>query len=227
MGTEDYQAKVLSFATILMLALPAMFICMKNHTGKEIRNYIVIERKKIMLKNFMSYFHETKPIVYSDDLFDDFLVQLGGKMFGGGIFNSFSYLNIKQWEEIVSKAYPDLENQFNPFGYDWLGRCFSLDLRKETAGNVLMFEIGTNDVLEIPCSFKDFLNQEIPLYTEECLAKSFFDEWKEFSNVELKYGRCAGYKVPLFLGGDDDVSNLEDSDMEVYWEIMTQIAAQI
>ena len=30
-------------------------------------------------------------------------------------------------------------NQFKPFGYDWLGRCFCLDLRAETAGNILMF----------------------------------------------------------------------------------------
>ncbi len=79
------------------------------------------------------YFHETKPIVYSDDLFDDFLVQLGRKNIWRGIFHSFSYSNIKQWED----------------------------------------------------------------------------------------------KVPIFLGGEDDVSNLEDSDMEVYWEIMPQIAAQL
>ena len=184
-------------------------------------------RETNKLEKFMTYFHETKAIVYSDDLFDDFLVQLGGKMFGGGIFNSFSYSNIKQWEEIVSKAYPSLENQFKLFGYDWLGRCFGLDLSEEAAGNVLMFEIGTNDVLEIPCSFKDFLNQEIPLQTEACLAKSFFEEWIRFSNVKPKYGRCASYKIPLFLGGEDDVSNLEDSDMEVYWEVMLQIAAQL
>ena len=55
----------------------------------------------------------------------------------------------------------------------------------------------------------------------------FFEEWKNYSNVKLKYGRCAGYKIPLFLGGEDIVSNLEDNDMEVYWEIMTQIIAQL
>lgn len=36
----------------------------------------------------------------------------------------------------------------------------------------------------------------------------------------LKYNECAGYKIPLFLNGDDIVDNLEVSDMEVYWEIM-------
>lgn len=40
---------------------------------------------------------------------------------------------------------------------------------------------------------------------------------------KIEYGRCAGYVIPLFLGGADDITNLEDSDMEVYWNIMTQI----
>ena len=41
-------------------------------------------------------------------------------------------------------------------------------LRKSTYGNILMFEIGTNDVLEIPCTFDKFLNEEIPLYADVC-----------------------------------------------------------
>ena len=30
----------------------------------------------------------------------------------------------------------------------------------------------------------------------------------------------SAYKVPLFMGGEDSVENLEDSDMEVYWGVM-------
>ena len=45
---------------------------------------------------------------------------------------------------------------------------------------------------------------------------------KRFGN-KIEYGRCAGYVIPLFLGGNDDITNLEDSDMEVYWNIMMQI----
>jgi len=36
-------------------------------------------------------------------------------------------------------------------------------------------------------------------------------------------GRCIGYKIPLFLGGEDVIVNLEDSDMEVYWYIVSEI----
>ena len=91
-----------------------------------------------------------------------------GKRFGHGLFNSFSKDNVKKWTEIVSEAYPEFQNLFKIFGYDWLGRCFGIDLRKSTYGNILMFEIGTNDVLEIPCTFDKFLNEEIPLYADVC-----------------------------------------------------------
>lgn len=176
-----------------------------------------------MISDFLLFFGENNIIEYSENLYDDFIMQLGGKRFGNGLFNSFSKNNVNKWTEIVSEAYPEFQNMFKIFGYDWLGRCFGIDLRRNTYGNVLMFEIGTNDVLEIPCSFETFLNEEIPLYADACLAKSFFDEWMKYSQETLVYGRCASYKIPLFLGGEDSINNLEDSDMEVYWSVVTQL----
>lgn len=180
-----------------------------------------------MIRDFLLFFNENIVIEYSEDLYNDFIMQLDGKRFGQGLFNSFSKDNVKKWTEIVSEAYPEFQNLFKIFGYDWLGRCFGIDLRKSTYGNILMFEIGTNDVLEIPCTFDKFLNEEIPLYADACLAKSFFDEWMNNFGKSIVYGRCAGYKVPLFLGGEDSVNNLEDSDMEVYWSVLTQVKSRL
>ncbi|MBR4670414.1 MAG: DUF1851 domain-containing protein [Butyrivibrio sp.] len=176
-----------------------------------------------MINDFLNYFESSEEFNWSGDLYNDFITKLGGKRFGEGLFNSFSMENVSKWTEIIDEAYPAFKGLYKAFGYDWLGRCFGIDLRKDTFGNVLMFEIGTNDVLEIPCSFENFLNEEIPLYSDACLAKSFYDEWKNFSGKEISYGRCAGYKIPLFLGGEDNVNNLEDSDMEVYWSVLTQV----
>ena len=176
-----------------------------------------------MFRNFLNYFNENSKVAYSDDRYNDFISQLGGKSFAKGLFNSFSVSNLKKWTEIVNEAYPDFKDMFKLFGYDWLGRCFAIDLRENTRGNVLLFEIGTADVLEIPCQFEDFLNEEIPVYSEDCLAKSFFDAWFECYGQNIKYGQCVGYKVPLFLGGEDTLNNLEISDMEVYWSIISQI----
>ena len=179
-----------------------------------------------MFSDFLNYFNESEEVKYSGDLYNDFILRLGGKRFGNGVFNSFSNDNLSKWTEIVSEAYPEFKNLFKLFGYDWLGRCFGIDLRKNTSGNILMFEIGTSDVLEIPCTFKKFLDEEIPLYSDACLAESFFNEWSKYSGETIEYGRCAGYKIPLFLGGEDTVTNLENSDMEVYWSIISQIKKQ-
>ena len=116
-----------------------------------------------MIRDFLLFFNENIVIEYSEDLYNDFIMQLGGKRFGHGLFNSF---------------------------------------------------------------YK-FLNEEIPLYADACLAKSFFAEWMNNFGKSIVYGRCAGYKVPLFLGGEDSVNNLEDSDMEVYWSVLTQVKSRL
>ena len=176
-----------------------------------------------MIGDFLSFFDEDSEFIDSGNLYNDFIIQLGGKSFGRGVFNSFSKKNIGKWTDIVSEAFPDFKNLFLLFGYDWLGRCFGVDLRNNSYGNILMFEIGTDDILEIPCALDVFLNEEIPLYSDACLAMPFFEEWMDFFGKQIEYGRCAGYKIPLFLGGEDSVNNLEDNDMEVYWSVITQI----
>lgn len=54
-------------------------------------------------------------------------------------------------------------------------------------------------------------------YHDACLASSFYKQWKENNkNKDIQNGQCVGYKIPLFLGGTDDISNLELSDVDVY-----------
>lgn len=155
------------------------------------------------------------------DVMSMFRRKYHGMSFGNGIYRVFNDNDIEKWRKIITKGYPDFENCFEPFAYDWLGRCFAVDLRNDKKDKILMFEIGTADVLEIPCSFIDFHEEEIPLYHDSCLASNFFNEWKENNSDELQHDKCAGYKIPLFLGGNDTIDNLEISDMEVYWYICT------
>lgn len=60
-----------------------------------------------MIRDFLLFFNENIVIEYSEDLYNDFIMQLGGKRFGQGLFNSFSKDNVKKWTEIVSEAYPE------------------------------------------------------------------------------------------------------------------------
>jgi hypothetical protein len=114
------------------------------------------------------------------------------------------------------------------FGYDWLGRQFATDTGRGAIDDpeVLMFEPGTGEALEIPVPFSRFHDEELVDYTEEALARSFFDQWRRSGGPAPTASECVGYQRPLFLGGKDTVANLEISDLDVYWTIMGQLRRQ-
>ena len=71
---------------------------------------------------------------------------------------------------------------------------------------------------------EEFHDSEIVECHEDCLASEFFQEWfLANDNYILKKNECVGYKVPLFLNGEDEIENLEISDMEVYWTVLTPL----
>lgn len=176
-----------------------------------------------MFSGFCEFFNVEAGLAYTDEPYQDFITQLGGTSYGNGLFNSFSVENVNYWTEMVGEAFPFVAGKFRLFGYDWLGRVFGIDLRKGNVGNVLMFEIGTGQVLEIPSSFTDFLNSEIAYFSDACMARSFYEEWINYTGEFVSYGQCIGYKNPLFMGGNDEIENMEISDMEVYWVVLTQL----
>ncbi len=87
-----------------------------------------------------------------------------------------------------------------------------------------MIEPGTGQVLEIPFSFQSF-HENLDDLREPALAESFFSRWATANRdrVPLDLRACVGYKVPLFLGGPDEVDNLEVIDLGVYWSVCGQL----
>lgn len=180
-----------------------------------------------MFSDFLKYFNtEIENNYFDNSAYENLLTYLGGKQFGNGLFNSLCKENLEEYTNLVNDAYPEFVGEFKLFGYDWLGRMFGInsELGKE---RILMFEIGTGEVLEIPCNFLEFLNEEIPLNNNACLASAFYAKWLRKKKKTFPYGRCIGYKTPLFLGGKDTIKNLEESDMEVYWYIFTEVKKQV
>lgn len=113
------------------------------------------------------------------------------------------------------------------FGYDWLGNCFGISKDEKNSDKVILLEIGTGEILSTECYFEDFINNEIPYNADACLASQFYETWLNNGGTTAKYGRCIGYKVPLFMGGQDDITNLEESDMDVYWGILSQLIIKL
>ncbi len=106
------------------------------------------------------------------------------------------------------------------FGFDWLGRQFSLDAGGDAGDpEVVLFEPGTGQALEIPVPFSAFHDGELVENADAALALTSFRAWAGV----LRFDQCAGYGVPLFLGGADEFANLEVIDLDVYWTICGQL----
>ena len=115
------------------------------------------------------------------------------------------------------------------FGFDWLGRQFSLDAHRGTADDpeVLLFDVGAGEALEIPVGFSSFHDEELVDYSDAALAIDFFQQWLEGNPAPIPFGSCVGYRVPLFTGGADTLDNLERTDIDVYWSLTGQLRCAV
>lgn len=86
-----------------------------------------------------------------------------------------------------------------------------------------MFDVGAGEALEIPVSFSCFHDSELIEYTDAALASDFFVDWLKAHPERIEFEQCAGYRVPLFLGGVDELGNLELIDVDVYWTLTGQL----
>lgn len=161
----------------------------------------------------------------NDPSMASFLQRFGGMSFNGGLYRTIPLGAVKRWEALVVDAFPPFNKFISCFAYDWLGRIFALDSRRneEKGGVVIMFEPGTGKSLQIPCNLADFHNHELVEHCNEALAANFYAEWLAAGGQPPKMDQCIGYKIPLFLNGKDIVSNLEIQNLEVYWTVNAQL----
>ena len=115
------------------------------------------------------------------------------------------------------------------FGFDWLGRAFATVTTRNEQGlpGVALFEPGTGQVLEVPCNVLTFHNEELIDYKDAALAETGHRTWLERGGTAPSNVQCVGYRKPLFLGGVDEIDNMEIVDLEVYWSLLGQILAQV
>lgn len=161
----------------------------------------------------------------------DHLAPYSGCNFGGGIYRLYGIEEIEAWTTTVYEGFPEYADRVRCFGRDWLCNQFCLDKQRMENGEalILLFEIGTGKVLKIPETFDNFHSALIVEDPEAVLAEGFFDRWRASVNDlrPLNASECVGYKVPLFLGGKDEVENLERADASVYWHLTAQMFLKI
>ena len=155
----------------------------------------------------------------------ELIARFGGASFNGGLYRIVRASGIGAWNARVSLGFPEFAEGITCFGYDWLGRAFAADAKRRELGQpaVLMFEPGTGEVLEVPADLQTFHDVELVRDSDPALASNAHDEWLARGGAVPAYAECIGYKVPLFLNGEDAFENMELSDLDVYWRLMGQL----
>lgn len=153
--------------------------------------------------------------------------RLAGTTLGQGLYRLHSRSSAAAADALVARAYPDFEGRIACFGMDWLGRQFSLDPTRGTPGDpeILLYDVGAGEALEISSPFSLFHDSELIDYTDAALASEFFEAWLRGNPDPIRFDRCVGYQVPLFLGGADELRNLSVTDLDVYWTLTGELRA--
>jgi len=161
---------------------------------------------------------------------NELLDSFGGASFKQGLYRIIRAQDLAAWNARVNLGFPEAAGRITCFGYDWQGTAFAVDTERLEEGQpgVLMFEPGTGEILEIPANIETFHDALVIENPDAALtANIYVEDWLATGGAQPAYDQCIGYKKPLFLGGEDDISNQELTDLEVYWHIMGQVMAKV
>lgn len=108
--------------------------------------------------------------------------------------------------------------------YDWMGRLYALDRKRSRGGEMLSarFEPGAAELLVNDCTFAELIGTELVEFANDILSTEFFSKWRAAGGAAPSPTQCVGYKTPLFLGGADELDNLELADLDVYLSVCGQ-----
>ena len=146
-----------------------------------------------------------------------------------GAYRRHKAEDVEHFTQLARDAYPKFSDRIQCFGADWLGNQFASDTGRVVNGlpQVLLLEPGTGDALEIPADVESFHKTELVTQADAAVAYSFYKKWLASGGARPGYNQCAGYKKPLYLGGEDEVTNLALSDFDVYWTLAAQLLAKV
>jgi hypothetical protein len=147
---------------------------------------------------------------------------LSGTAFENGLFKIHSYGSFYSWTQIAFEYFKKYRGNSYCFAFDWVGRQYAVNYNKGKT-LILMLDPATAEVFELEANIESFLNEEIEEFKIGVLEFEKFRVLSERTAFKLNFGQCMGFKKFLFLGGKDELNNLEVVDMEVYWELNYQV----
>jgi hypothetical protein len=151
----------------------------------------------------------------------EFMALYSGATFNDGLYRVCRVSDLQKWTRVAVEGFGGYAGQIVVFAYDWLGRFYAVDGSTIRKGQpqILTLDHTTADAYGIPADFAKFHEQELVRRADPALAADDFRAWRRRSAKALPYSRCVDYKVPLFLAGNDEPSNMKVTDLELSWGV--------
>ncbi|MGY4398324.1 hypothetical protein ACVWZA_003530 [Sphingomonas sp. UYAg733] len=151
------------------------------------------------------------------------------RVFWEGAYRLHRAEDVEKYTTLAIAAFPNFAKRINCFGSSWLGCQFATDETRVVGGEqqILLLEPGTGEALEIPAGLSTFHTGELMTQHDAVAATGFLNKWLVAGGETPLYDQCVGYRTPLYLGGEDEVSNLVIADFEVYWGMAAQLLEKV
>jgi hypothetical protein len=150
---------------------------------------------------------------------------MAGRSWSRGLYRTLKIDSQQEWIDFIDLAFEGFKMRTLPFGCDWLGRLYCLDLAKVSNNRhlVLLVDPATFDTYSVPLGLLDFYNLVLGENHGNILNLEIFESKVLESNGQLKHDDCFGYRIPEFLGGEISIENLDRTNVKFYWELTKQI----
>ncbi|MDI9889367.1 DUF1851 domain-containing protein [Streptomyces sp. HNM0645] len=154
--------------------------------------------------------------------------RMAGRTLAEGFLRFHTPASAHESYALCARLIVGLEGRFFPFAFDWNGRELLFDIRDPEVRPryMIMVDPEEGEHYTTDLGLDDFF---VAVTDEDALAFAYFDEWRKANPGAgpVGFDQVVGYKVPLSLGGADDVANLELTGRQVYVELCAQIALRL
>ncbi|HZY36969.1 MAG TPA: T6SS immunity protein Tdi1 domain-containing protein [Mucilaginibacter sp.] len=151
-----------------------------------------------------------------------FFEQFGGRVFDNGLYKVHNQGSFYLWTDLTFDCFKKYKGNSYCFAFDWVGRQFAINYLNKTP-RILLLDPATFEAFELESDIQTFHSEQLKDFKDGQLEFSKFKKFMSDSPDNLSFEKCAGFKLPLFLGGKDEIANLEVIDMEVYWGLSYQM----
>jgi hypothetical protein len=184
---------------------------------------------------FLTKYQLTKPIAGDRPLMRDPLAKRGMEELKVGVYNNGIYTIISREEAntllpLVESVFTGVSGNVDLFAVDWMGRIFATDAATPDENGslvVICLDLAGPTGFYTDANFENFHNHIMVNRQESIFEMKQYREWMKSNSPPGDGVSCVGYKIPLFMGGKDEVENLELSDRSVYLHLLAQMSRAV